>query len=175
MTLKDMEAALEADWENVVAFFHNLFHKVPASPVEVAAAPSTPVEVAPVPANAAPVETGTDNWLTRDIAGQATPQAPAGPDTSPVVDTSGDTLDFNVVGGGHAINLTGPKTIVNCPANVTVEIAQASGQSGAHNTYTATVNGVAALYQTSSEQKIAAQGPDVTVSVDSPGLQMEIR
>lgn len=45
MNRQEIEAALEADWESVVSFFHNLFHKA-SNPV--AAAPeSPPVEVAP--------------------------------------------------------------------------------------------------------------------------------
>jgi hypothetical protein len=105
-------------------------------------------------------------------------QVPVEPtlDTPPAIDTSGDTLDFKVVGNGIPINLTGPKTIVNCPESVTVQINLQSGQSGATPSYKVTVNGVTSTQENSQAQFTApASGPTVNVSVSCPGLQMEIR
>lgn len=140
-----------------------------------------PVQEVPHPSVETPVETpnptqvahpSVTDLLFGKPSGEAAPPAPA----QPVLDTSAPTLDFNVVGNGVPINLTGPKTIVNCPASVVVQVQQASGQSGASNTYTATVNGIAAFCPNVQAQlTVPAQGPVVTVSVDCPGLQMEIR
>jgi hypothetical protein len=94
---------------------------------------------------------------------------------------SGPVLDFNVVGGGIPINLTGPKTIINCPAHVVVTVVQASGQSGAHNSYTVVVNGNSTFMPNVQSEYVSSNyglditGPNVVVSVDSPGLQMQIR
>ena len=100
----------------------------------------------------------------------------SGGEDKPRVDTSAATLDFAVVGNGVPIDLNGPKTIVNCPANVVVQINLASGQSGATNSYDVTVNGVTANQPNSQAQyTTSTQGPTVHVSVSCPGLQMEIR
>jgi hypothetical protein len=136
----------------------------------------------PIPKPTAPVAPDNGPSVTDLLFGKPDPNAPK-PDPAPasaVVDTSADVLDFNVVGGGRAIDLTGPKTIINCPAHVVVTVVQASGQSGAHNSYTVVVNGNSTFMPNvqseylSSNYGLDITGPNVVVSVDSPGLQMQI-
>ena len=128
------------------------------------------------PAVVANPATGSDNpWL--DAYKQSNPQyADTSGSTNAAVDTSAPELDFAKVGNGVPIPLTETKTIKNCPAQVSVEFNQASGQAGATNTYTGAVNGVPfGPVSITATQKVQAQGPEVKVWVSCPGLQMEIR
>lgn len=143
-------------------------------PVQHAPGPAA----APVPVELPPGGNTTDPTAPGFHAPVETP-APAPAPEPPRVDTSADTLDYNVV-RDVGINLTGAKTIVNCPASVVVKVNLQSGESGAHDSYTVTVNGVPS-FQASSQAEwmsnnvgMQISGPTVTVSVDSPGLQMEI-
>lgn len=152
--------------------------KTPEAPPPEASSPPpvvTPAPVAPTAPNVAPAATITD-LLFGKPDGKPVEQGPV----TPAIDTSGPVLDFAVVGNGVPILLNGPKRIENCPPSVEVEIVQASGQTGAANTYTATINGVETPGNSASEFKsnnlgLVIHGPTVTVSVSTPGLQMQIR
>jgi hypothetical protein len=153
--------------------------------------PPIPGAVVPPPQPAQPPAAGVPvplppggNYTDPTAPGFIMPTQPAPAPVepaAPTVDTSGSVLDFNVVGGGIPIDLTGPKTIINCPAHVVVTVVQASGQSGAHNSYTVVVNGNSTFMSNvqseylSSNYGLDITGPNVVVSVDSPGLQMQIR
>jgi hypothetical protein len=118
-------------------------------------------------------------WALAVAAGYEKPAAP-GPDTGPAVDTSGPTLAFSVVGGGVPIKLDQAKTVTGCPANVIVRVFPVSGDPSAHVNYNVTINSVSypvtgiAVFDTGS-RGIAVAGPEVTVSVDSPGIEFEIQ
>lgn len=100
----------------------------PAGP----AAPAVPV---PLP----PGGNTTDPTAPGFIMPAHVDPAPAA--AGPVVDTSGDVLDFAVVGNWKPIDMDGVshKTIINCPASVSVHIAQHSGQVAGD--FTVTING----------------------------------
>lgn len=200
---KQFEASMQAEWAKIHAKLDALHikqdatHAAALAPVTVAVVPAgfSPAPPAGVPepvpqpaqppAAAVPVALPPGGNTTDATApGFVMPAQPAPAPVepaAPVLNTSADTLDFNVVGGGVPIDLTGPKTIVNCPDHVVVWVAQASGQSGAHNSYTVTVNNAPTFMPNVQSQYVSSnygldvRGPNVTVSVDSPGLQMEIR
>lgn len=181
MSIHDLIAEFEAEVASLFSSFRARVaqHSSPAAAV-AEPAPAAPAPAAPLPPAEAKPATGSDNPML-DAYKQSNPQhADTGSGTTaPTVDTSADTLDYNVV-RDVGINLTGPKTIVNCPVSVVVKVNQASGQSGAHNSYTVTVNGQSSFQANvqaewiSSNVGMVINGPTVTVSVDSPGLQMEI-
>lgn len=118
-----------------------------------------------------------DEWTVAVAAGfpKELLEAKPAPDFGDPIDTSAPVLDYNKVNGGVEIALTGAKKITGCPDSVEVEFDQASGQTGATNTYVATVNGTDHTFSVTAEQKVVTSGPDVTVSVSCPGLAMEIR
>lgn len=165
------------------AYHFGLFKKLPITSVspdkgQDTSHPSAPAQVAPSVAAQAPAQpaTGSDNPFL-DAYRRSNPQYAdtSGGENAPAVDTSGDTLDFAKVGNGVPIKLTGPKKVVNCPAKIRVEVFQVSGDASAKASATATVNGVSQLggYAVNVFENVA--GPEVTVSVDSPGYEFEIR
>lgn len=187
MNLHDLILKFEAEFESFIALIRS--HPAIAAEAPADFSPAAPAGVTPplaqpsAPAAAVPVPLPPGGNTTDPTApgfempAQTAP-APAEPST-PAVDTSADTLDFSQV-RGIGIDLGGGKTIVNCPAHVRVKVNLATGQSGAHNSYTVKVNDFEtfmpdsqAEYQ-SNNYGLDITGPAVTVSADSPGLQMWI-